>query len=97
MIDLLQTLLVVGGITFWLSRGERLVRDIIAARVNAREREIEQQAKVEAIPADLLAQANSYADDWARQGALDHMYELYGKFKDWSKVRASLAVNAGTV
>jgi hypothetical protein len=96
VIELLQTLVVMGGITLWLHRGERLVRDYLVARGHGPQ-PAGDQVPVEPIPDDLLALSQSYADDWARQQALDHMYELYAKLKDWKSVRAALAVNAGTV
>jgi hypothetical protein len=97
MIDLLQTLVIVGGFTFWLHRAERLVRDVLVAKQVQQEKVEATQAKPEAIPADLLAQAQGYGHDWARQSATDHLYELYGKFKDWNQVRAALAVREGTI
>ena len=94
MIELLQTIVAFGAITFWLFRAERLVREYLAKR-EAKPAPV----KVEQIPDDLLAQAMAYADDWARQQALDHLYELYGKSKDWSTVRGMLAAETqqGTI
>lgn len=97
MIALLQTLFILAALTLWLSRAERLVREYIAER-----KAVPAPApasKAEPIPEDLLAQAMSYSDDWARQQATDHLYELYGKHKDWSTVRGALVAETqqGTI
>ena len=98
MIALLQTLVVVLGITLWLYRAERLVRDVLVARQADVEKKAAERAKVEAIPADLLASAQSFGSDWARQDATDHLYELYRQFGDWDKVRAAVAIREqGTI
>jgi len=95
VIALLQTLVAFGAITFWLYRAERFLREYLAGRRDPAP-VLEKPAP---IPGDLLVQAQQYAHDWARQQALDHMYELYGKFKDWSTVRGVLAAEneAGTI
>lgn len=96
MIALLQTLIAFGAITLWLWRGERLLREYLASK--APQQPAPEKA-ADPIPDDLLVQSQQYAHDWARQQALDHMYELYGKFKDWSTVRGALAAEneAGTI
>lgn len=97
MIDLLRTLLVVVGVTVWVLRLEYLVRDIVTIKQRERERAIDAQAKAEAIPADLLAATQAFGDSWARQQALDHLYDLYGKFHNWDQVRAAMAAGGGTL
>jgi hypothetical protein len=98
MVELLQTLIVVAGFTLWLYRGERLVRDVLLAKQQEQRKIEDERAKAEPIPADLLASAQSFGNDWARQDATDHLYELYGKFKDWNQVRAAIAVREqGTI
>lgn len=98
MLPLLQTLLVVAGITLWLYRAERLARDILLAQHLEQEKQAAaKKVTAEPIPADLLAQAQGYQQDWARQAATDHLYELYQRFGDWNQVRAAMAVREGTI
>jgi hypothetical protein len=95
---LLQTIVVVLGFTLWLHRAERLVREVLVARQVQAEKQASMLSKVDAIPPDLLASAQSLGADWARQDATDHLYELYRQFKDWDKVRAAVAIREqGTI
>jgi hypothetical protein len=43
------------------------------------------------VPADLLVHTQSYGDAWAREEALERMYELYSKLQNWDRVRMAVA------
>ena len=46
---------------------------------------------VEPMPVDLLAYAQGFDSEWARDQAVDRLRELYAKLGDWMMVRRAVA------
>lgn len=71
---------------FWL-RIEPLVRSLVELKVERERASRTLPQKSEPIPADLIAYAKSFSEEWAREQTLDRLYELYSQVGNWDNVR----------
>lgn len=80
-------------VTLWLWRAEKA----FYAWLDSKKPKPVEEAETEPMPDDIIAHARGFGTDWAQQQTLDAAYEMYGKLKDWQKVRAAMGFSSGTI
>jgi hypothetical protein len=91
----LQTVLVIAFLSYWLYRAETMYREF--TRQSNVVVPADELVASDPLPDDLIAYANGFQQDWARQQTVDGLHEMYAKMKDWQQVRQAIGLSAGTI
>lgn len=98
MWELLQTLIVCGTMVYVLLRAEKFAfawyDRLHSTKIIVPEQEVEERAP---IPPDLLNLCLQESEQWAREGALKAMQDMYDRTGDWNVVRAAYQITPDVV
>lgn len=91
MTTLTALILLLACLSYWLQRGEALLRRSLALKEAEALRAATLPDKVR-VPADLMALADAESEPWAKEQLRTQLRDAYEDSGDWNLVRARMAL-----